>query len=147
MATPINRAAYIPASKAPSLKVDSAPYTSPLKDQIVVKNGAIAVNPLDYMKRDMGEMLYSWIKYPFVFGTDVAGKVVEVGSAVTRFKVGDRVVGCALGMEEDTNTSAMCGFQLYTVLVEHMYVLSPGNKRSYDECSWISCWVHYLLPY
>jgi D-arabinose 1-dehydrogenase-like Zn-dependent alcohol dehydrogenase len=33
--------------------------------------------------------MFSWIKYPFIFGHDNAGEVVEVGSSVTRFKVGE----------------------------------------------------------
>jgi NADPH:quinone reductase-like Zn-dependent oxidoreductase len=31
--------------------------------------------------------------YPFILGTDVAGEVAEVGSAVKDFKKGDRVLG------------------------------------------------------
>ena len=46
--------------------------------------------------------------------------MVEVGSAVTRFKVGDRVVSQACGIKEAYNDSAKGAFQLYTVLVDHM---------------------------
>ncbi|ORY60635.1 uncharacterized protein BCR38DRAFT_476559 [Pseudomassariella vexata] len=53
-------------------------------------------------------------------GSDVASTVVEVGSNVTRFKVGDRVLGHALGMEKKYDMSAMCGLQLYIVLFVKM---------------------------
>jgi NADPH:quinone reductase-like Zn-dependent oxidoreductase len=41
-----------------------------------------------------------------VLGSDVAGEVVEVGSAVTRFRTGDRVLGHAVGTDKNPNTSA-----------------------------------------
>jgi NADPH:quinone reductase-like Zn-dependent oxidoreductase len=89
MSSPVNAAVWLPASKSSLLELKSAPYTSPQKKQIVIKNSAIAVNPIDYLKCDMGEMIFSWIKYPLILGEDVAGEVVEVGHGVTRFKVGD----------------------------------------------------------
>jgi NADPH:quinone reductase-like Zn-dependent oxidoreductase len=79
------------------LKVKTAPCTSPRENEIDIKNGAVAINLVDWLKQDMGDMVFSWIKYPLVLGSDVAGEVVEVGPAVTRFKVGDRVVGHAVG--------------------------------------------------
>lgn len=48
-----------------------------------------------------------------------------MGSAVTRFKVGDRVVSQACGIDEAYNDSAKGAFQLYTVLVDHMTALIP----------------------
>lgn len=33
------------------------------------------------------------IKYPFILGLDVAGTIVQLGSNVTRFKIGQRVIG------------------------------------------------------
>jgi NADPH:quinone reductase-like Zn-dependent oxidoreductase len=36
---------------------------------------------------------YFEMDYPFIFGTDVAGTVVQLGSSVTRFNVGQRVIG------------------------------------------------------
>lgn len=82
---PSNAAAWLTASKATPLVVKSAPHTSPGENEIVIKNGAVAINPIDWMKQDMGNFLYSWIKYPFILGIDVAGEVVETGRLVTRF--------------------------------------------------------------
>jgi NADPH:quinone reductase-like Zn-dependent oxidoreductase len=36
---------------------------------------------------------YFELEYPFIFGTDVAGTVVQLGSSVTRFQLGQRVLG------------------------------------------------------
>ena len=128
---PTNTAAYIPSSKG-RLSVRSAPYTSPGADQIVVKNAAVAMNPLDWIKQTQGEFLYGWIKYPFVMGSDVAGEVVEIGRDVTKFRVGDRVVGNALGMKQTRNRSAEGGFQNYTILSTHMASRIP-DQLSYEK--------------
>ena len=132
---PSNTAAWLTAAKTTPLQVKSAPYTRPLKNEIVIKNGAAAINPVDWMMtEETGAMIYSWIKYPFVLGADVSGEVFEVGAAVTRFKVGDRVVGHAVGNAQKYNTSAKSGFQTYTVLLEHMSSEIPSTL-SYERAA------------
>lgn len=78
-----------------TLKVGPNPYTTPGDHQIVVRNRALAINPVDWMLQD--QALFDWLKYPTVLGSDVAGEVVAVGRAVDRFKPGDRVLGQATG--------------------------------------------------
>jgi NADPH:quinone reductase-like Zn-dependent oxidoreductase len=46
---PSNAAAWLVAKHA-KLEVKSAPYTSPREDEIVIKNHAVAINPIDWMK-------------------------------------------------------------------------------------------------
>lgn len=90
-------------------------------------------------------MYAGWLKYPCILGSDVAGmpspllfiafpnishfsgEVVEIGCGVTRFKVGDRVVGNAAFVGEKRNSSSEGGFQLYAVLSEHMASPIPDN--------------------
>ncbi|MCJ1278136.1 hypothetical protein MMC21_005951 [Puttea exsequens] len=131
---PSNKAAYQPAKNAPLLEVRDAPYTSPTAKQVVIRNAAVAVNPVDWMIQQLGQLLYTWLKYPFVLGIDLAGEVVEVGSGVTRFKVGDRVLGNAIGADEHYNSSAQGAFQKYTVLLEHMTSPIPASM-SYESAS------------
>jgi len=130
---PTNTAAWLMSSHAP-LEVKPAPYTSPKENQIVIKNCAVAINPVDWVKRDTGSMVFPWIKCPFILGTDVAGEVVEIGHGVTRFQVGDRVVGLASGQEEKINDPAQSGFQKYTVLLVHMTCHIP-NALSYERAA------------
>ena len=79
--------------------------------------GAVAINPVDWIIQDLGTMMFSWLKYPLILGLDTAGQVVEVGPGVTRFKVGDRVVGHANGTDKNYNAPSHGAFQTYTVLI------------------------------
>lgn len=83
-----NRAAYLDGKGQP-FRVADAPMPKPKPDHVVVKNHAIAINPVDWKVQDYGVFIQQW---PTILGCDVAGEVAEVGSEVKGFKVGDRVV-------------------------------------------------------
>lgn len=121
---PTNSAAWLTEPFA-DFTVGPAPYTAPEAHEIVIRNRAVAINPLDTIKQSTGDLMYRWLPSPTVLGEDVAGEVVEVGSAVTRFTVGDRVFGFAVGMEKGRNHAAEGGFQLYTVLRENLAAPVP----------------------
>ncbi|GAA2703404.1 zinc-binding alcohol dehydrogenase family protein [Actinoplanes palleronii] len=116
---PTNTAAWIPARNG-TLAVGPAPYPTPGPDQILIRNHAVAINPLDWVIQVAGRVAYAWLKYPAVLGADVAGEVVEVGSAVTRFRAGDRVLALAVGTDRDANSPAQGAFQQYTVVLERL---------------------------
>lgn len=63
----------------------------PDPNQLLVKPIFGAVNPVDELMRNSGILITNW---PWTPCCDVAGVVVEIGSEVTRFKVGDKVFGC-----------------------------------------------------
>ena len=84
-----NRAAWIPEAKA-RLEVSDAPYPKPGPGEVVIKAGAVAINPVDWKIQDTGFYIQN---YPNVLGEDAAGEVAEVGEGVTKFKVGQRVLG------------------------------------------------------
>ena len=94
----------------------------------------MAINPIDWIIQDMGKMMFSSLKYPFILGFDTAGEVVEVGPGVTRFKVGDRVVGHANGTDEKYNSPAHGAFQLYTVLLVNAASSIPSTL-SYESAA------------
>jgi D-arabinose 1-dehydrogenase-like Zn-dependent alcohol dehydrogenase len=123
---PANTAAWINAVHA-RLEVGPAPYTPPGDDQIVVRNRAVAVNPLEWIIQVAGRVTYRWLKYPTVLGSDVAGEVVEVGRDVTRFRPGMRVLGHAVGTDKDSNSGTEGGFQQYTVLLERLASPIPDS--------------------
>jgi NADPH:quinone reductase-like Zn-dependent oxidoreductase len=130
---PANSAAWLPALQA-QLEIKEAPYTQPGDDQIVIRGHAVAVNPLDWITQVAANLTYRWLSYPTVLGSDVAGEVVEIGRDVTRFAVGDRVIGHAVGTDKDTNRASEGTFQRYTVVLERLASAIP-DSLSYENAS------------
>ena len=60
-------------------------------DSVLIKVHAASLNPIDDILRsgEMKEMMP--LTFPHIMGYDVSGEVIEVGSAVTGFSVGDAV--------------------------------------------------------
>ena len=131
--TPENRAARI-LTRGGQLQVEDAPYTPPGDDQIVIRVRALAINPVDWLVQVAGNFVYRWLTYPAVLGSDVAGDVVEVGKNVTRFMVGDRVLGHAVGTDKDSNRQAEGAFQRYSVVLERMACPVP-NSMAFEEAA------------
>lgn len=125
---PSNTAAFLVGPKLP-LEVRPAPYHSPEDDEILVKNCALAINPADPIVQMTGADFFQ-LNYPDVIGEDVAGEVCEVGSKVTRFKTGDRVVGMGLWLGRPGYKGA--AFQEYTVLKQTMAAPIPASM-SYES--------------
>lgn len=84
-----NLAAWLDSKGAP-LRVGDAPMPTPGPADIVIKNPAVAINPLDWHMQDAGIFVKQW---PAILGCDVAGEAYEVGRDVARFKKGDRAIG------------------------------------------------------
>lgn len=129
---PSNTAAWLTDEKVRPLEVKSAPYTSPGENEVVIKNSAVALNPVDHKRQELGSVLFPWTTYPCILGSDVAGKVVEVGSGVSRFKTGERVTG--LGVAFTSNKASDGAFQAYTVLPAKLVSPIPATL-SYEAAS------------
>jgi NADPH:quinone reductase-like Zn-dependent oxidoreductase len=73
------------------LVYEDAPRPHPLAGEVRVRVHAAGINPVDWKIREghLKEMLHHTL--PLVLGWDVSGVVESLGSAVTRFKVGDEV--------------------------------------------------------
>ncbi|KAL8382502.1 hypothetical protein RB595_006332 [Gaeumannomyces hyphopodioides] len=120
---PVNRAAIIPEPRARPMRVDTVDYPTVRDKEIVVRVGAVAVNPIDWMIQDLGENLFAWLQYPLVTGVDVAGTVEEVGAGVTAgFKKGDRVLGLAAGFD-----SREGAFQEYVPVAANLAARIPDS--------------------
>lgn len=84
------KAAYIEEVGPPEvIQYGEIPTPTPGPGQVLVKVGAVAVNPIDTYIRNGAN--YWELPKPFVVGSDMAGEVAEVGKGVSRFRAGDRV--------------------------------------------------------
>lgn len=133
MKEPVNKALWLPAKQAP-FTVAPAPYTAPRGHEVVVRTRAVALNPFDRHLQTIGAFASPWLNYPMIVGHDVAGDVIDVGEAVTRFRPGDRVLGLAGGVDKGRNRAAEGAFQDYVVLLDHMMTPLPA-EMGYSEAS------------
>ena len=86
------KAAFIRQTGSPDvIEYGELPTPEPGLTEVLVKVGAVSVNPIDtYIRSGMIKVATS---FPYIIGCDLAGTVEQVGSQVTRFKAGDRVWG------------------------------------------------------
>ncbi|GAA3114194.1 NADP-dependent oxidoreductase [Streptomyces rectiviolaceus] len=75
----------------PGVRPGEMPAPQVGADDVLVRIHAASVNPLDLRLRDGAFKAFMPYRLPLVLGNDLAGVVVEVGSAVTRYAVGDEV--------------------------------------------------------
>ncbi|KAK6069259.1 short chain dehydrogenase [Seiridium cupressi] len=86
----------------------------------IEKNGAVGMNPFDWVLQYQASTITSHLQYTMVIGVDVAGNVFEVGPDITRFRVGGRVAGNAVSLAKESNNASEGVFQLYTVMRQNM---------------------------
>jgi NADPH2:quinone reductase len=87
---------------------------------IKVKLLAAGVNPVDTKVRSNG--LFYDNALPAILGCDGAGEVIEIGSAVSRFNIGDKVWFCHGGLGREQGNYAQ-----YNVLDERWASLMPQS--------------------
>ncbi|KAL7201129.1 hypothetical protein ACSBR1_032940 [Camellia fascicularis] len=76
-----------------SLKHVEIPVPALKKGEILIKMEAASLNPVDLtIQKGLMRPILIPRKLPFTPATDIAGEVVEVGTGVTKFKAGDKVV-------------------------------------------------------
>ena len=91
------KAAFIETTGSPDIiRYGELPQPVPQAGEILVKVGAVAVNPIDLYIR-AGTVAMPLPK-PFIVGCDLAGVVEQLGPGASRFKVGDRVWGSNQGL-------------------------------------------------
>ena len=107
-----NLAAIIPSKNA-RLIISTRQIPTPGPGELLVRNHAIAGNPVDWKIQDYTLFIST---YPTVLGSDVAGVVVSVGPSVTHFVPGDRVIGFSAVIYNDNADHG--AWQTYTLLRE-----------------------------
>lgn len=75
------------------LTLSELPVPVPNDNQVLVKINAASVNPID-LKRKHGDLrTIMATQFPLTLGHDFAGAIIQTGTAVQQFNVGDRVFG------------------------------------------------------
>lgn len=124
-----NHTVVIQSAKQRPFGIVETEVTKPGKTEVLVKNHAIAVNPIDSAIQNLGVIAQ---KYPTTLGHDNAGEIVAVGSEVTKFNVGDRVLALCSGTFSSATKYA--GFQEYSTAPEHAVTKIPDDW-SYAQAS------------
>jgi NADPH2:quinone reductase len=115
------KAAFIERTGAPAeIHYGDLPTPEPSGSQVLVKVGAVAVNPIDtYIRSGMVAMN---LPLPFVIGCDLAGMVERVGPEAKRLKPGMRVWGSNQGLLGRQGT-----FAEYAAVEEQWLYPTPGG--------------------
>ena len=121
-----NSAAILKQAKA-RITVEERHVPKPQASEILVKNRAVAINPVDWKIQSSGHFIS---KYPTVLGSDICGTVEAVGSDVKHFEEGDRVSGFAAVIASSNIDEG--AFQQYTILRENCATKIPEHL-SYAE--------------
>lgn len=101
------------------------PIPNPKADEVLLKVEAATLNPVDWkIQKGMLRPLLPR-KFPVIPGTDVAGEVLQAGSAVKRFKAGDKVVAML-------NAGFGGALAEYAVAKENMTVVRPPEVSAAD---------------
>jgi NADPH2:quinone reductase len=136
------KAAYIEATgpAESTVRYGEVPKPTPSGSEVLVKVGAVAVNPIDTYLRNGAN--YWPLPKPFIIGCDLAGTVEAVGPAARRFKVGDRVWGSNQGLMGRQGT-----FAEYAAVDEQWLYPTPANISD-DEaaaCALVGITAHLGL--
>jgi len=125
-----NQAAWIKEAKGKPFVVEDAPLYTPKAGEVLVKNGAAAVNPVDWKIQEYGIFLQF---YPNILGTDIAGTVEAVGEGVKGIAVGDRVLAYAASLGLNGKLE-YAGFQKYTLAPDYVVTKIPATA-SFEEAA------------
>ncbi|PKO43841.1 MAG: NADPH:quinone oxidoreductase [Betaproteobacteria bacterium HGW-Betaproteobacteria-4] len=106
--------------KSPDIGFADVPRPTLKPDEMLVQVHAASVNPVDNMIVSGIFKPVLHFELPATLGSDLAGVVTEVGSGVTRFKVGDAIFANIF----DRGTGAIAEF---AVVPERLAALKPAN--------------------
>lgn len=115
--------------KSPDVGFRAVPRPTELKaDELLVQVYAVGLNPIDNMILTGMFKPVLQFQLPATIGSDLAGVVTQVGSQVTRFKVGDAVFASIF----DTGKGALAEF---AVIPESAAALKPANLDFVEAAS------------
>jgi NADPH2:quinone reductase len=135
------KAAYIEQPGPPEqISYGELPQPVPTGTEVLVRVGAVAVNPIDTYIRNGAN--YWPLPQPFIVGCDLAGVVTAVGPRAARFRVGDRVWGSNQGVLGRQGTFA----EYCAVDEQWLYPTPPGvAEETAAACALVGITAHLGL--
>jgi NADPH:quinone reductase-like Zn-dependent oxidoreductase len=115
MAVHQNTAAWLPAV-GKRVEVRSANTPEPGPGELLIEVKAVAVQPAEYKIQE--GILPFRLEYPTVIGLSFSGTVVKVGTDVTRFQQGDRIVTNSCGTIR--NDARFGAYQRYALTTQEL---------------------------
>lgn len=135
------KAAFIQRTGPPEvIEYGELPQPAPGDAQVLVRVGAVAINPIDTYIRNGSN--YWPLPQPFIVGCDLAGTIEAIGPGVTRFRPGDRVWGSNQGVLGRQGT-----FAEYCVVDECWLYPTPANvtDEAAAACALVGITAHLGL--
>ncbi len=136
------KAAFIESTGAAeaTIQYGDLPKPEPTGSQVLVKVGAVALNPIDTYLRNGAN--YWELPKPFIIGCDLAGTVEALGPQAKRFKVGDRVWGSNQGLLGRQGT-----FAEYCAADEQLLYPTPATVKDEEAaaCALVGITAHLGL--
>jgi NADPH2:quinone reductase len=135
------KAAFITKTGSPDvIQYGDLPQPVPAQGEVLVKMGAVAVNPVDTYIRNGAN--YWPLPEKFIIGCDLAGTVESLGPECQRFQVGDRVWCTNQGLMGRQGT-----FAEYCAVSEDWLYATPANVADQDvaACALVGVTAHLGL--
>jgi len=129
-----------------ALRIEDVPEPRPGPEEALVRVRAVRVGGLLDVGTRAGRNPFARITFPHVLGSDFAGDVVAVGSAVAQFGAGDRVAGvpfitcglchaCSIGRDDACPNAQLVGVHRHGSYAELVAVPAKVLRRIPDGVS------------
>ena len=79
------------------MRVDEVEDAKPEPGEVLIKAGAVGVNPVDLAIRAAKHPYAKLVTPPYVPGAEAAGEIIALGEGVEGWRIGQRVYGRAMG--------------------------------------------------
>lgn len=107
------------------IKIREIQKPTPAGKEILVRIFAAGINPVDWMAPVYNMFDILGMPTPYIMGSDISGTVVQIGSDISKFKVGDEVIG-------SFSLQNQGAFAEYAAIDENLVVLKPSNLTAFE---------------
>ncbi len=91
------------------MRVDEVEDAKPEPGEVLIKAGAVGVNPVDLAIRAAKHPYAKLVTPPYIPGAEAAGEIIALGDGVEGWRIGQRVYGRAMGGGYSENVRLVAG--------------------------------------